>query len=277
MYMLYSVEYANFNSQLPYNGSLDSNGYHQGGLGDGVTNLDGTKWSNFNGYNPIINCGSTNSIGNNTGTVLYTMPFEYDSNGSTNYKGEFNISTSYVIGNYVSVNQTLYRCILDSTGNDVTNNIYFTIISRTIANIPSYRGIENPFGHMWKWTDGCKFDIQTDANGGKSIFYTCDNPTNYQDTNYINYNIKGYIARTSGWFKSFLINEIMPETVGGSSSTYMSDYFYTDTIGSTGQRGVHVGGTATFGSYAGLGFVASLNAPSAASTYIGSRLCYIYL
>ena len=275
--MLYYTEYSNFNSQLPYNSNLDGNGYKQGGLSDGITNFDGTKWNNFNSSNPFIACGSTNSLGNNTGIISYTAPFEYDSNGSTNYKGTFNISTSYITGNYVSSAQILYRCILDSTGNDITNTTYFTVVSRTTSNITSYRGIENPFGHVWKWTDGCKFNIQTSIAGDKSLFYTCDNPNNYQDTNYVNYNIKGYASRTSGWFKTFINGEIIPENIGGSSSTYIADYFYTDAVGSPGQRGVLFGGAADPRSSAGLGFVYSNSTPSYATPDFGSRLCYIYL
>ena len=36
-------------SNFLYNGALDANGFKQGGLGSGVTTLDGTKWSNWNG------------------------------------------------------------------------------------------------------------------------------------------------------------------------------------------------------------------------------------
>lgn len=78
VFWLYMVEYANRNSQSAFNATLDGNGYKQGGLGAGVTNLIGAKWDAFNTYMPFIPMGHTNSLGNNTGVVAYVMPTEYD-------------------------------------------------------------------------------------------------------------------------------------------------------------------------------------------------------
>ena len=68
---LYVIEYANFNCQLDYNGKLTSNNYHQGGLGKGVGSI--TNWAKFNSYNPFIPCGCTDSLGNNTGIINYSL------------------------------------------------------------------------------------------------------------------------------------------------------------------------------------------------------------
>lgn len=71
---LYVIEYADFNCQLQYNGKLTSNSYHQGGLGIGVTDLlSDTPWDTFNRSNPFIPCGYTDSLGNNTGVIKYTL------------------------------------------------------------------------------------------------------------------------------------------------------------------------------------------------------------
>ena len=78
IYWLYVIEYANTNSQAAFDSSLTSEGYHQGGLGAGASTLDSTKWNNFNSRNPFLQCGITNSLGNNSGEVSYTMPDEYD-------------------------------------------------------------------------------------------------------------------------------------------------------------------------------------------------------
>lgn len=67
IYWAFVIEYANLNSQSPYNSELTSDGYHQGGLGNGVTNVNSTKWDMFNSYYPLIPCGYTNEIGNHTG------------------------------------------------------------------------------------------------------------------------------------------------------------------------------------------------------------------
>lgn len=71
LFWLFAIEYATLNSQAAYNSELTAEGYHQGGLGAGVTTWDGT-WSNFNGYYPFVPCGHTDTLGNQTGTVSYT-------------------------------------------------------------------------------------------------------------------------------------------------------------------------------------------------------------
>ena len=235
VFWLYVCEYANFNCQLAYNASLDADGYHQGGLGDGVTTLNSTKWSNFNGYNPVIPCGTTNSLGNASGVVSYTMPDSYD------------------------------------TGNTVT------------VSVPSYRGIENPYGHIWKWTDGVLCNIQADGDGGKSLLYVAPewNPAKFASAINSDYKLRGELPRTSDYVKQLLIGEhgeMMPKTVGGgaSSSTYVGDYFYTN-IPSSGEatRGVLFGGNAYYGAYAGFAIASTRDAPTIAYAYFGSRLCFI--
>lgn len=78
---LYVVEYATRNSQAPYNAQPTNEGFKQGGLGAGVTTLDNTTLNNYNLRNPIIDCGTSDSLGNNTGEVEYTMPTEYSAAG----------------------------------------------------------------------------------------------------------------------------------------------------------------------------------------------------
>lgn len=229
MWWLFAVEYANFNSQADFNAALDENGYHQGGLGAGITTWDSTSWSNYNGYYPLVPCGVTNSLGNHTGTVDYN--------------------------------------VIGSDGSTV----------KTFA-VPRYRGVENPFGHIWKWTDGCKCIIQSEASGGLSKFYVCDNPANFTSSGTTNYDYRGNLPRSEGYVKALILGEdgeIMPLAVGGGSTTYFCDYFYTS-IPTSGEseRGVLFGGVAAGGAYAG--FVSANTNYAATSAYaaFGSRLCF---
>lgn len=48
------IEYANFDNQSALNTNLTSDGFKQGGLGAGVTNLSWDRWTAFNGNNPIV-------------------------------------------------------------------------------------------------------------------------------------------------------------------------------------------------------------------------------
>lgn len=230
-YWLYVIEYANLNCQAAYNAQPTKEGYKQGGLGNGVTTLNGTKWNTFNGYYPFIPCGITNSLGNRSGVVEFTMPTEYDSTTTTK------------------------------------------------VNVPSYRGIENPFGHLWSWTDGCKCEIQSETEGGKSKFYVCEDPAKFQDSSYNNYELRGELPRKEGYVKRMMIGEYgenMPVEVGGSSTTYFADYFYTN-IPSSGaaMRVVLFGGPASYGAGAGLSFAYTSNAAANTSAHVGSRLCFI--
>ena len=232
LYWLFIIEYATLNSQKAFNASKDSNGYAQGGLGSGVTNLNGTKWSAFNGYYPFVPCGYTDELGNGTGEVEFSMPEEYDSAGLT-------------------------------------------------VKVARYRGIENPFGHLWQWTDGINVRISpTTENGGDGLskVFVTDNPEYFNDSNYNNMSHVGNEARAEGYVKSVIFGEggeIMPDVVGGGSTTYFCDYHYTNIPTSEALRGVLFGGAALNGADAGFGYAYSYSAPSTTTAYIGSRLCFI--
>ena len=230
LWWLFAVEYANFNSQDAFNAELDENGYHQGGLSSGVTTLNSTKWNTFNNYYPFVPCGTTNSLGNHSGVVEFTMPDEYDPGVPTK------------------------------------------------VNVPSYRGVENPFGHIWKWTDGCKCLIQSETDGGLSEFYVCDDPAAFTSSGVVNYDLRGNLPRKEGYVKKLILGEhgeIMPLEVGGGSTTYFCDYFYTN-IPSSGvsERGVLFGGSALHGANAGFVYAYTPNTAAATNAGIGSRLCF---
>ena len=138
-----------------------------------------------------------------------------------------------------------------------------------------YRGIENPFGHIWKYTDGANIQVTT-GDTGLSILWTTDDPSNFSDTSYTGYDKKGNICRTNGYAKKMLLGEdgdIVATEVGGSSSTYWCDYYYTNTSANRMQV-VLVGGDASSGSWAGLANVHTNLAPSATGRNVGSRLCF---
>lgn len=63
---LFVVEYATLNSQKTFNASLTVDGFHQGGLGSGATNMTHAEQVESQ-YSPVVACGYTDSFGNNTG------------------------------------------------------------------------------------------------------------------------------------------------------------------------------------------------------------------
>lgn len=224
LFWLFAVEYATLNSQKPFNAQKDANGFAQGGLGPGPTQM--TDWTNFNNANPLIPCGYTNEFGNGSGEKAYVVK---NASGGTH--------------------------------------------ATLMAN--RYRGIENPFGHIWKYTDGANIQVTT-GDAGLSILWTTDDPSNFSDTSYTGYDKKGNICRTDGYAKKMLLGEdgdIVATEVGGSSSTYWCDYYYTYTSANRMQT-VLVGGSADIGQNSGLAYINTHDASSAAAKYFGSRLCF---
>jgi hypothetical protein len=165
----------------------------------------------------------------------------------------------------------------DSLANNSGEVSYLVAGSGVTVKIPRYRGVENPFGHIWEWHDGVSIYHQTDLEGGKSKFYTCDNPANFADETETNYDYRGDVPRTSGYLNSVTHDAKaiqIPKGVNGSSVTYFCDYHY-----SAGEIGSWValfrGGNADVGAYAG--FACSYASFSAAFAFasIGARLCFI--
>lgn len=224
LFWLFAVEYATLDSQKPFNAQKDANGFAQGGLGPGPTQM--TDWTNFNNANPLIPCGYTNEFGNGSGEKAYVVK---NASGGTH--------------------------------------------ATLMAN--RYRGIENPFGHIWKYTDGANIQVTT-GDSGLSILFTTDDPSNFSDTSYTGYAKKGNICRTNGYAKKMLLGEdgdIVATEVGGSSSTYWCDYYYTYTSANRIQV-LLIGGSADTGQNSGLAYINTHDASSAAAKYYGSRLCF---
>ena len=227
LWWIFAIEYCNFNSQAAYNAALTADGFRQGGLGAGVTTLDGGKWNTWCGYNPFIPCGHTLSLGNHTGCVPYELPAGYG--------------------------------------------------SALTVQVPSYRGVTNPFGHIWKWTDGCLCNIQSDAAGGLSEFFVCDDPTLFASTIGDGYELRGNLPRQEGFVKTLILGEygeIMPLSIGGGSTTYLCDYFNTN-IPASGEAvcGVLFGGSAYDSARCGFGPHCGYTPPYS-NVNIGSRLCF---
>lgn len=232
VFWLYYIEYANRNCQLPYSSAKDTNGYAQGGLGNGISTVVGTNWNTYNGYLPFVPCGHTDELGNGSGEVAYEA--------------------------------------LNGDG-----SVWATVYANR------YRGIENPYGHIWKWADGISIRISpAESNGGDntSRVYVADNPADYKDASYDGYALQGLEARTESYVRQLVFGEqgdIMPSVVGGSSTVFWADYHYTGIPASEELRGVMFGGAAHIGANAGFGCAHSRFSPAYADAYFGSRLCFI--
>ena len=60
----YFIEYADFDVKKPFNSNLTNEGYHQGGLGEGLISIN--NWDKYNSETPNVPVDYTLRIGNNT-------------------------------------------------------------------------------------------------------------------------------------------------------------------------------------------------------------------
>ena len=86
-YWNYVIEYANFNSQKEFNSELTSDGYHQGGLGPGLTTWDWGQWGSYKGYYAITPCGYTNEFGNFSGVKAIYIQFTKETLYANRWRG----------------------------------------------------------------------------------------------------------------------------------------------------------------------------------------------
>lgn len=236
LYWMFVIEYATFDSQAPVNNNLTPEGYHQGGLGNGISTMDTTmdNWEIYNDYYPITPCGATNALGNFSGEVAVNIPaFTYKD-------GETEVTVAA---------QTLY------------------------AN--RYRGIENPFGDVWTNLDGIIIDADCGDSGrgdNLNIVYTTTDPNAFGETLTDAYHIAGYELHQDGYIGEFDLGEtgeIIPSSVDGGSTSKKCDYHYTGAKETT-LRTLIVGGDADTGAHDGLGDFGSSD-DSGANTNIGFR------
>ena len=234
---LFVVEYATLNSQKAFNANLTAEGYHQGGLGEGVT----TGSVKINGADTwsFVPCGTTNSLGNGTGIIEYTHT-------NTNAEGA-------------------------STGTKV-------------VNVPRYRGIENPFGHVWKNV------IDVVVAGTDNSVYICKDYTKFgtfeggtnptaEQLIAAGYELQDFKESTIiGQYVKKLVNnnqaDLFPTVVGNgaSATTYYCDYHWTSATATP--RTLLIGGSSDLGSAAGLFYLSSGDGLDFSSASVGTRITF---
>lgn len=217
---LFVVEYATLNSQKAFNANLTAEGYHQGGLGEGVT----TAWA-------FVPCGTTNSLGNGTGIIEYT---------STN--------------------------------------------PNRVVNVPRYRGIENPFGNVWKNV------IDVVVAGTDNSVYICKDYTKFSTfeggTNptaeqliAAGYELQDFKESTitSQYVKKLVNNnqaDLFPTVVGNGAgaTTYYCDCHWTSATAAP--RTLLVGGSSGNKSDTGLFSLRSYDGLDSSSVSVGTRITF---
>lgn len=157
----------------------------------------------------------------------------------------------------------------DSSGSNTTT---------TTRKCNRYRGIENPFGHVWKHTDDV---ISVYISGyGARFWYKCDSPDHFGDS----------ISNDNPYYKNIAANAVVTgyktkiattstcdffasSCNNGSETTYWCDYNWDNTDGSL--HCLLIGGYSGHGGRAGLFLLNSSYGVGASYAHIGSRLTYL--
>lgn len=136
-----------------------------------------------------------------------------------------------------------------------------------------YRGIENPFGHIWKHTD----DIISIYEGGWRTYYKSIKPDQFATNKNNSYKPLTSAAVVSGYkteIRATPTCDFFAEAcTNGSESTYWCDYNWDNTDAS--EHCLLIGGRSVNGGRAGLFYLASDGGVGASVAYIGSRLTYL--
>lgn len=157
----------------------------------------------------------------------------------------------------------------DSSGSNTTT---------TTRKCNRYRGIENPFGHVWKHTDDV---ISVYISGyGARFWYKCDSPDHFGDS----------ISNDNPYYKNIAANAVVTgyktkiattstcdffasSCNNGSETTYWCDYNWDNTDGSL--HCLLIGGVSDDGGAAGLFDLGSFAGVGHSHAAIGSRLTYL--
>ena len=157
----------------------------------------------------------------------------------------------------------------DSSGSNTTT---------TTRKCNRYRGIENPFGHVWKHTDDV-ISIYISGYGAR-FWYKCDSPDHFGDSTLkdnpyykntaANAVVTGYKTKivTTSTCDFFALS-----CNNGSETTYWCDYNQDNTDGSL--HCLLIGGSSADSSGAGLFALHSADEVSRSSADVGSRLTYL--
>lgn len=137
-----------------------------------------------------------------------------------------------------------------------------------------YRGIENPFGHIWKHTD----DVISVYGNGYRTWYKSVKPNQFATNKNTSY--KPFCASTmvsSGYkteIKATPTCDFFAISVsGGSETTYWCDYNWDNT--DTSEHCLLIGGDSGDGGQAGLFYLHSLHGVGYSAATVGSRLTYL--
>lgn len=174
---------------------------------------------------------------------------------------------------------------IETTGNSNSNGNATANTSggdATVGSYMSYRGIENFFGHLWKWVDGMNIhNYDDDAGTNYSRVYISNIDTQFADNTATNYQAIADICEADGYIATLeqIPRGFLPASIGASSSTKITDYFYTyyDDLGAApfdDWRVAALGGNASAGLTAGVAGWHVDDSSGGRRRHLGGRLTF---
>lgn len=184
LYWLYFIEYANFNCQATFNSARTSEGYRQGGLGNGVTTVNGAYWNYYNGYNPLTPNGYTNEFGNGTNVKAMTIVMPTTSGGDPASSTTQYVPRWHGIENpFGDIWNNVDGIIINSSSIVENGKNYSEVYATddpTLYSDSDYKSMErvgielNEGGYVKEWDLGNTAEIIPRLNGGNTTQYKCD-------------------------------------------------------------------------------------------------------
>lgn len=180
-YWAWVVEYATLNSQKAYTADLTAEGYHQGGLGDGVTTWNG-DWNTYNGYYPLTPCGYCNDIGNFTGVKDLVIPKTVINESTTVASKTFKVPRWRGFDNpFGDIWTNLDGIILERTAANQSSSVYTTTDPTAFGDNNTAKGKMTVAGteiasNGWikDYDLGETGEIIPSVVGGSATTYMCD-------------------------------------------------------------------------------------------------------
>ena len=236
MYWLYVIEYANFNCQEAFNAELTSEGYKQGGLGDGITTWTIGSWNQYNNICPLTPCGYGDTLGNGTGVIDLVIPATKLSNSDTLVSKTFSMPRWRGFDNpFGDIWTNLDGCLCD-----------IPIGSSDASELATFYIIDDPN----KYTDSAD---EAKINASRS--YKLPRINGYQGKQQY-----GNVA------------DMVPGDVTGNSTQNICDYYYIDY--DDGPTTLLMGGRVADGSMAGLAYFDVSPRVSTSWTFVGFSLFF---
>lgn len=137
-----------------------------------------------------------------------------------------------------------------------------------------YRGIENPFGHIWKHTD----DIISKYEAPYRTWYKSVKPDQFATNKNNSYKPLCSVDNVNTGYKTEIkatpaCDFFSMSVSGGSETTYWCDYNWDNT--DTSEHCLLIGGRSGDGGGAGLFYLLSADGVGSSSAIVGSRLTYL--